>query len=173
MVSQNLGKRRKSKLPKSLRPQDFIELVQSIPREDEISRTAFLLGYGAGLRVSEVPALKKHNITERILIEDAKGGKDRVVPLPKGWKQWMTSLLPIKISERSLQRRFKRYSKKAKLNPDFTFHSLRHGFATRLLQSGVPINQVQILMGHSDISTTGVYLRANPEDALKSYEEMF
>lgn len=164
---------RKSKLPKSLRPQDFIKLIQAVPQRDKLSRIAFLLGYGAGLRVSEIPKLKKHNVTERILVEDAKGGKDRVVPVPKGWKQWMTGMLPIQVSERSLQRRFKKYATKAQLNPDFTFHSLRHGFATRMLQSGIPINQVQILMGHSDISTTGVYLRANPEDALKSYEEMF
>jgi len=54
-----------------------------------------------------------------------------------------------------------------------TSNSLRHGFATRLVESGVPINQVQTLMGHSDISTTGIYTKANPMDALKSYEELF
>ncbi|HEY0088226.1 MAG TPA: tyrosine-type recombinase/integrase, partial [Candidatus Lokiarchaeia archaeon] len=63
--------------------------------------------------------------------------------------------------------------RKAKLPEFYTFHSLRHGFATRLLESGVPINQVQVLMGHSNISTTSIYLKANPIDAIKSYEDLF
>jgi site-specific recombinase XerD len=55
----------------------------------------------------------------------------------------------------------------------YTFHSLRHGFGTRLLEQGVPLNQVQLLLGHTNISTTSVYLKASPIDALQSYEEKF
>ena len=64
-------------------------------------------------------------------------------------------------------------SKKAKLNPLYSFHSLRHGFATRLLESGMPPNHVQVLLGHSNLSTTSIYTTANPIDAIKSYEEVF
>lgn len=52
-------------------------------------------------------------------------------------------------------------------------HSLRHGFATRCLESGIPINQVQMLLGHSNVSTTSIYVKANPIDAIKNYEELF
>jgi type III restriction enzyme len=73
-----------------------------------------------------------------------------------------------KIPVRPVQER-----KKVNLNKEYTFHSLRHGFATRLVENGVPINQIQVLLGHSNISTTSVYLRAAPMDALKSYEDFF
>jgi len=102
-----------------------------------------------------------------------KGGRDRKVPLPKGWKNWMKDILPIKKSGRSLERNFKTAAKRAKLNPEYSFHSLRHGFATRLLESGVPLNHVQVLLGHANISTTSVYIRARPLDAIKSYEDLF
>jgi len=161
------------KLPKAVIPEEFPLIIKATRKEDE-SKLAFLLAYGAGLRLAEVKALKPENIQEKtIMVWSGKGGKDRVVPRPKGWKDWMTKKLPIKKSTRSLQRNFKTACKKAKLNPLYTFHSLRHGFATRLIESGVPISHVQSLMGHSDISTTGIYLKARPMDALKSYEEFF
>ncbi len=85
----------------------------------------------------------------------------------------MIDFIPIKKSVRSLERNFKTASTKAGLNPRFVFHSLRHSFATNCLQRGMPINQVQLFMGHSSIGTTSVYLRANPEEALAKYEEIF
>ncbi len=54
-----------------------------------------------------------------------------------------------------------------------TGNSLRHGFATRLVKQGVPIHHIRTMLGHSNISTTNIYLEANPLDALKSYEEHF
>ena len=48
------------------------------------------------------------------------------------------------------------------------FHCLRHSFATRALEKGVPINQVQMLLGHSNVSTTNEYVRANPVEAIQS-----
>jgi site-specific recombinase XerD len=93
--------------------------------------------------------------------------------LPKGWKKEFEKELPLKTTARTLERKFKSYSLKAKLPAHYTFHSLRHGFATRLLESGVPINQVQVLLGHSNVQTTSIYVKANPVDALKSYEDLF
>jgi len=64
-------------------------------------------------------------------------------------------------------------SKLLEQKPDIHFHSLRHGFATRAIEQGIPIHHVRTLMGHSNISTTNIYLIANPKDALHSYEELF
>jgi len=57
--------------------------------------------------------------------------------------------------------------------PEASFHSLRHGFATQMAKNGVPVHHIRTLMGHASISTTNVYLEANPMEALKSYEDKF
>jgi integrase/recombinase XerD len=59
------------------------------------------------------------------------------------------------------------------VKPTLHFHSLRHGFASNAVSKGIPIHHVRTLMGHSNISTTNVYLEMNPKEALKSYEELF
>jgi len=169
-------KRRTSKrLPVGLNVEEFKRLIKATKKDNH--KLAFLMGFGAGLRVSEIVALKpRHILKDRILIELGKGSKDRIVPLPKGFKQRYTSLLPLGITPRALQKAFKGACKRAGLleeKPSLHFHSLRHGFATRMVEAGVPINQVKIALGHSSIATTGVYLRANPKDMLKSYEELF
>lgn len=176
-MSQYIKKMRfseKKTIVKAITSEEFVDLINNTPKKDKEARVSFLLAYGAGLRLSEVLNLNKENIKDKFIqIWEGKGGKDRTVPLPKGWKQWMNDILPIKKSGRSLQRNFKKYSSKAGLNPKYTFHSLRHGFAVRLVERGVPLNQVQMLMGHSNLSTTNVYTRARPMDAIKSYEELF
>ncbi len=162
------------KLPKSVRPEEFKKLIQNIPKKDKIARISFLIAYGCGMRVSEVARCSPEHFRENsIFIPESKYGLERVVPIPKGWKKEFIKSLPIKTTVRTLQRKFKSYSIKAKLNPLYSFHSLRHGFATRLIESGVPPNQVQLLLGHSSLSTTSIYTKANPIDAIKSYEELF
>jgi integrase/recombinase XerD len=159
---------------KALTPEEFIKLIKAVPRKDKIARISFLLGYGSGLRISEVTNLKKENIQKNyISIWGGKGGKDRTVPKPKGWKQWMKDCIPINRTVRTLERKFKKYAKLAGLPGHYVFHSLRHGFGTRSIESGVPLNQLSLLMGHSSISVTDIYTKARPQDALKSYEELF
>jgi len=167
--------RKPRKLPKAIRPEEWTQLVKVIPAKDKISMIAFLLGYGSGMRVSEVSKCRKEHFQSdgMILIEDSKYGTDRKVPIPKGWRKDFFGYLPLKKSIRTLQRKFTSYNKKAGLNPKYTFHSLRHGFATRLLESGTPINMVSQALGHSDISTTGIYTKASPTDLLKHYQEKF
>lgn len=171
-VSQKQRKTRK--LPKCVRSEEFISLIKSIPIKDRVARVSFLLAYGSGMRLSEVLRCSpEHFRKDSIFIPESKYGVERVVPIPKGWKQDFLRLLPLKCSSRTIQRKFMKYSKKADLNPKYTFHSLRHGFATRSVESGIPINQVQILMGHSNLATTSIYTRANPQDALKNYGDLF
>lgn len=162
------------KLPKCVRPEEFQELIKKTPIEDKLARISFLLAYGAGMRISEVMRCSpKHFRDNSIFVPESKYGVERVVPIPKGWRKDFFKELPIKKSKRTVQRRFKKYSKKAKLNPLYSFHSLRHGFATRSLESGMPSNHVQYLLGHSNLATTSIYTKANPVDALKSYQELF
>lgn len=161
-------------LPKGLTSEEFLRLIKATPVNDKVARISFLLAYGSGLRVSEVVKLTGENVRENhIAIWMAKGKVDRTVPLPKGWKLWMTSELPINRTDRTLERKFKKYAKKAGLPPHYVFHSLRHGFGLRAIEKGIPANQVQLLMGHSSLSVTNIYTKARPQDALDKYEELF
>jgi integrase/recombinase XerD len=193
--SQSLSQRKKKKLPVAISEEEFTSLVSNT--KDERYRLAFLFGFGAGLRLSEIvggmredgsimePLTKDKIDLQRktILIKDAKGGKDRIVPLPKGFKDVHLKLLPltqgfsnIKSARRSMEQTFRNSCKKAKLldtKPELHFHSLRHGFGSQLANKGVPIHHIRTMMGHSNISTTNVYLEMNPKDALKAYEDLF
>jgi len=168
-------KRKVRRLPKSVRPEEWDKLIKVIKKKDKIAIIGFLLAYGSGMRISEVLRCRsEHFQTDgMIFIPESKYGVERKVPIPKGWRNDFMRLLPLKRTARTLERKFKSYSLKAGLNPLYTFHSLRHGFATRLLERGVPINQVQLALGHSNISTTSIYTKASPQDLLKSYEEKF
>lgn len=176
--------RKGRKLPKAVRPEEWNKLIDVIPSIDNIARVSFLLAYGSGMRISEVVRCQREHFQSdgMIFIPESKYGVERRTPIPKGWREAFFKFLPmvdsknkvpIESASRMLQRRFKFYSNKAGLNSLYTFHSLRHGFATRLLEKGTPINQVQLALGHSNISTTSIYIKANPQDLLKSYKENF
>jgi integrase len=170
------------KLPVAISEDEFIELIKHTKKENH--KVAFLLGFGSGLRVSEILNLQPRNINlkeKKILVEQGKGSKDRNVPVPKGFKESHLKLFPmkfknIKSGSRSLEKAFKSTCERAgllKIKPTLHFHSLRHGFASNAVNNGIPIHHVRTLMGHSNISTTNVYLEMNPKEALKSYEELF
>lgn len=176
-MSQKIKKKRKSrKLPKSIRPEEWDRFVKEVQKnKDRIALVAFLLAYGAGLRLSEVIRCRKEHFLSdgMIFIPESKYGVERKVPIPKGWRESFFKQLPIKKVARTLQRKFRKYSAILKLNPLYTFHSLRHGYATRMVERGIPINQIQLALGHSNIATTSIYTVASPQDLLKSYEEKF
>lgn len=195
LETMNAISKKKKKLPVSITEEEFVALIQATDKER--FRVVFLFGYGSGMRLSEIVGgeredgiaiqpLTKEKIDMKgkfIRIEDAKGGKDRIVPLPKGFKEQYLKYLPftqvysnIDSCRRSVEKAFKRAAAKAGLliiKPSMHFHSLRHGFGTRMANQGVPIHQIRTLMGHSNISTTNIYLEANPQEALKSYEKFF
>ncbi len=177
-TSYNIQKTKKPKrLPIAVSEEDFVKLIKNTKKDEH--RLAFLLGFGSGLRISEITNLEKRDvdiIQKRILVRQGKGKKDRVVPLPKGFKTKHLGLLPLKIGVRALQLAFKNSCKKADLlkdKPDIHFHSLRHGFGSNSSNKGIPIHHIRTLMGHSNISTTNVYLELNPKEAIKSYEDLF
>ena len=147
--------RRKKLLPKSLKEEEFIKLIKVIPNKKSWKETkvAFLLAYESGMRISEVKKLQEQDFDlkqKSILVRQGKFSRDRIVPIPKRWRSYMMQFIPIKKTMRSLERNFKVAAIKAKLKPDYVFHSLRHSFGTRLVENGVPINQISLLMGHSN-----------------------
>ena len=135
--------------------------------------------YSAGLRLNEVANLKVSDIDStnmQLLIRDGKGGKDRYAILSIAnlnllriyWKEyrpteWLfTSCSRYKskahLSPRSLQNIFIATKNRAGITMKISTHTLRHSFATHLLESGVSIFHIKQLLGHSDISTTCLYL---------------
>ena len=179
-LKKTLPKKFKRKaLPQSISPEDFNKILTQCnikKKSGKIDRIAFLLAYESGLRVSEVVKLQKTDINlpqKSMFIRDAKFSKDRVVPLPATWKNFMLDFIPIEKGIRALQKSFKLACKKSQVNSIYHFHSLRHSFATRCLEKGMPINQVSMLLGHSSIGTTNIYVQANPVDALNKYQELF
>ena len=167
----------KKKLPVAIDIDEFTKLIKNTKKQ--VYRIAFLLGFGAGLRISEVVELQKRDINlkeKTILVRQGKGGKDRIVPLPKGFRESHLKHIPIKYGVRSLQKSFRVSATKSglvKVKPTIHFHSLRHGFATRCVSQGMPIHHLRTLLGHTNISTTNIYLESNPLEALKNYEELF
>ncbi len=138
------------------------------------------LSYGAGLRVSEAVNLKIKDIDLNELtihLKDAKGGKDRLTIFPEKLKNDIAGLIGDKnpddflftserggrLTERTAQKVFENALEKAGIKKDATFHSLRHSFATHLLENGVDVRYVQELLGHANIRTTQLYTKVtNP-----------
>jgi len=139
------------------------------------------LAYGAGLRVSEVInlAVKDVDVKElTVIITEGKGGKERISILPEKLKDDLINIMTGKtgnqylfeserggkLSSRTAQTVFARSLKLAGIKKQATFHSLRHSFATHLLENGVDVRYIQKLLGHASITTTALYTKVtNPQ----------
>jgi site-specific recombinase XerD len=147
-------------------------------------RLAVLLMYGSGLRVSELvrARVKDLDLDDLVLkVRDAKGRKDRltvVSPALVEELRWITGerspdahLIPSKgggrLTTRSVQKVVSRAAKKAGLHKHITPHSLRHAFATHLLERGTDLRYIQGLLGHARIQTTTRYTRIRDPHSLR------
>ena len=171
-------KTKRVKYAEYINEDDFCQLLENTPKRRH--RIAFLMAWGSGLRLSEVTNLCKEDFdfkTGFLKVRNGKGGKDRIVAIPKGMKEEFLIHIPFEFENRSLQKAFKRACEKsgitARKPQRVTFHGLRHGFATHCLTKGINIRVIQRLLGHSDISTTAIYLDMCPEEAIKEYQEKF
>lgn len=174
-TNYNKVERKKKKLPGYLDEDEFTKLIKLVRKPHH--KLAFILGFHSGMRVSEIVNLKKEDLdlkSKRIFIRESKYSKDRVVPLPKGFPQIYLKYIPMKCGIRSLQKTFKNYIKLAEIEKsNLHFHSLRHSFAVSCMEKGIPLNQIQVLLGHESISSTSIYLKINPKDALDNYEKLW
>jgi site-specific recombinase XerD len=163
------------KLPIILSPEEVSAVLAAAPGPGLKYRAALSISYGAGLRASEVTNLKVRDIdSDRMLIhvERGKGGKDRDVMLspslldllraywrearPQGWLfPGQNRVAPM--SPRSLNRAFNSAKAMAGIKKPATLHSLRHSFATHLLEADTDVRVIQVLLGHAKLTTTARY----------------
>jgi site-specific recombinase XerD len=148
-------------------------------------RLLLMLAYSSGLRVSEVVALKKDHIDIKrklIAIHSGKGRKDRYTLLSDRAADFMTRYCELyeitgwlfpgmtagrHLSVRSAQNIFAKALRKARIDKPSSIHSLRHSFATHLLESGTDIRYIQELLGHSTLRTTQRYTHVARRAVLK------
>jgi site-specific recombinase XerD len=168
------------KLPKVLTPEEVARLIAAAPGLKY--RAALSVAYGAGLRCSEVISLKITDIDSAqmlIRIENGKGAKDRMAKLSpqllellrEWWRQCRSQvwLFPSRcgvmqhVSPRQFSRACVAAAEAAQLGKRVTLHTLRHSFATHLLEAGVDVRVIQVMLGHAKLGTTAIYTRVSPK----------
>jgi len=170
-------------LPQSL-SEDEVEALLAAPNVTEPlghrDRAMLEVLYATGVRVSELINLKMSqvNLNQGVLRIVGKGDRERLIPLGDEAQDWLREfiagprgeillerqtdyLFPTRRGDRMTRQAFwhiiKRYAKKAGVHKKLSPHTVRHAFATHLLNNGADLRVVQLLLGHSDVSTTQIY----------------
>ncbi|MEL7296491.1 MAG: site-specific tyrosine recombinase XerD [Pseudomonadota bacterium] len=170
-------------LPKTLTEDEVDALLAAPNVSDPLGhrdRAMLELLYATGLRVTELISLKQSqvNLNQGVLRIVGKGDRERLIPLGEESQRWLRDfiegprleillerqteyLFPTRRGDRMTRQAFwhiiKRYAQKANIQDGLSPHSLRHAFATHLLNHGADLRVVQMLLGHSDLSTTQIY----------------
>ena len=170
-------------LPKSLTEAEVESLLGAPAVTDPLGhrdRTMLEVLYATGLRVSELVSLRHSqvNLNQGVLRIVGKGNRERLIPLGEEAVRWVTEfvagprgeilldrqteyLFPTRRGDRMTRQAFwhiiKRYAARAGVEKELSPHTLRHAFATHLLNHGADLRVVQMLLGHSDLSTTQIY----------------
>jgi len=176
--------KREKKLPAVLTKEETTRLFE-VTKPFKKSWLMVSLMYACGMRVSELVGLKIEDLDfkEKIgHIRQAKGNKDRIFNIPdflhkhlskqaskqqESNQQHLFSGPKGPLSPRNLQKIVSLAAKKAKINKSVHCHTLRHSFATHLLENDVDIRKIQELLGHSDLSTTQIYTHISTEELKK------
>ncbi|HEY5019973.1 MAG TPA: site-specific tyrosine recombinase XerD [Steroidobacteraceae bacterium] len=170
-------------LPRSLSEAEVEALLAAPVVADALGhrdRTMLEVLYATGLRVSELVHLKlgQVNMNQGVVRVLGKGNRERLIPLGEEAVRWLNTfidgaradilldrstdfLFPTRRGDRMTRQAFwhiiKRYARKASVDRELSPHTLRHAFATHLLNHGADLRVVQMLLGHSDLSTTQIY----------------
>lgn len=172
--------RKEKKLPVVLSQEEVIQIFEHTYNLKHLA--AFSLAYSSGLRLGEVLALQPKDIDSQrmqIFVRSGKGNKSRytilakdLLPLLRTYYQVYKPLYYLfegqtrgkALSERTLGTVFKNCVKNSGLTKDASFHTLRHSFATHLLEQGTNLKVIQMLLGHSSLKTTSIYLHVSKHD---------
>ena len=135
------------------------EILKASPltKQGKEIRLAIRISYYSGLRLEETLTLTQEKIKENRLNIIGKGSKQRFCYLPKSEMNLLDGFSKFKIDKNYVKTNMSRISKK--LKKTFSFHSLRHSFAINLIKQGGSVALLQKLLGHSNLSTTSIYLR--------------
>jgi integrase/recombinase XerD len=170
-------------LPKSLSEEEVESLLNAPVVTDPLGsrdRTMLEVLYATGLRVSELVNLmySQLNLNQGVIRIVGKGNRERMIPLGEEAVRWLREFLggprgeilldrssdylfPTRRGDRMTRQAFwhiiKRYARKSNIDKELSPHTLRHAFATHLLNHGADLRVVQMLLGHSDLSTTQIY----------------
>ena len=171
--------KREKKLPVILSPQEVQLLLAAVTNPKHLC--ILMVAYSCGLRVSEIAHLRIEDIDSRrmvIHVRAGKGKKDRVVPLSprllKALRSYWRVLRPTPylfpganprrpITRGTIARVCRNAAHRAGLKKRVTPHSLRHAFATHLLEAGVDVRTIQVLLGHGSLKTTTRYMHVSAE----------
>jgi integrase/recombinase XerD len=175
-------------LPKTLSEQEVEDLLDAPQTDDPIQfrdKAMLEVLYATGLRVSELIGLRLDQISlqQGVVRVFGKGNKERLVPLGEEAIEWISAFLKqarglllksesdvvfpskrgVMMTRQTFWHRIKLYSQIAGIQGDLSPHTLRHAFATHLLNHGADLRVVQMLLGHSDLSTTQIYTHVATE----------
>lgn len=176
--------KKETKLPSVLTKEEVKHLLDSTKTKK--SKIMLSLLYGTGLRVSELVNLKKYNVhfEEGIgYVKQSKGRKDRSFNLPKSLiedlklcsqnsKEYLFESKRGKLSTRNIQKIVEKAAKRSGIQKSVHPHTLRHSFATHLLEDGVHIRKIQELLGHESLDTTQKYTHISTKE-LKEIKSPF
>lgn len=175
--------KREKKIPDVLTKEEVKKIIFSL--ENKKSRLMVSIMYAAGLRVSELINLKIENLDfeEKIgYIRQAKGHKDRIFNIPdflftelkkqaerqkNNNQEYLFTGPKGTLSSRNIQKIVSKAAKRAGISKDVHCHTLRHSFATHLLEDGIDIRHIQLLLGHASISTTELYTHVSTDEIKK------
>ena len=180
------------KLPNVLSFEEVEDLLDApdIENDSELRDKAMLeTMYASGLRVSELLSLQLGNINfnEGYLKIKGKGSKERIVPIgefaldfinryvtlvrPKYAKNIFLNRDGAPISRQYFWRQIKKYALKANIDREISPHTLRHSFATHLLENGANLKEVQEMLGHTKIETTQIYTHVSTKRIISAYDK--
>lgn len=183
-------------LPKFLTVAEVEELLRT-PDDNKVhgvrNRAILEVLYGSGLRVSELAALKlaEVNLEDGFLVCRGKGGKERIVPLGRSAcdavKRYLAEVRPLvnpeareelflsrrgrPFTRQGIWKLLRQHASKAGLADKISPHTLRHSFATHLLERGADLRSVQLMLGHSQITTTQIYTHVSRERLRRVYDK--
>ncbi|MCG2883161.1 MAG: tyrosine-type recombinase/integrase [Candidatus Nanopusillus sp.] len=183
--NENLAKQIKApkvdkRLPKFITYDELNKLIENADNYRDKLIIKFL--FYTGVRVSELIKIKKNDIIfeEGFVKVYGKGGKERIVPIPKELlnelKDYINKINTENIfplSSRQVERIIKNIAKKAGINKKVTPHVLRHSLATTLLSKGVDIRYIQEILGHSSLNITQIYTHVVPNQLKEIYQKIF